>query len=79
MPVHLDSAIQPQDANQHFRQHARTRFSVSLRLRHLSGSGVRATHGISLDIGEGGLRVLVELDVHTGDTVAIDFRLWSRR
>jgi hypothetical protein len=53
MPVHLDSAIQPQDANQHFRRHARTRFSVSLKLRHLSGSGVRATHGISLDIGEG--------------------------
>jgi PilZ domain len=78
MPVRLDSATQPQDANGHLRRHARTLFSVPLTLRHLSRSGVRATHGISLDIGEGGLGVLVEGDVHAGDTVAIDFRLWEQ-
>jgi|HubBroStandDraft_4_1064222.scaffolds.fasta_scaffold554369_1 hypothetical protein len=78
VPVHLDSAVKPKDANEHFRRHARTLFSVPLTLRHLSRSGVQTTRGISLDIGEGGLGVLVQGDVHIGDTVAIDLRLWEQ-
>ena len=78
MPVEPDSAIHPQDVNEHSRRHTRTLFSVPLTLRHLSRSGVRATHGISLDIGEGGLGVLVQGDVQVGDTVAIDLRLWEQ-
>jgi hypothetical protein len=36
---------------------------------------VRATRGISLDLGEGGLGAIVQGGVHLGDTVAIDLRL----
>jgi hypothetical protein len=36
---------------------------------------VRASRGISLDLGEGGLGALVEGDVRVGETVAIDLRL----
>jgi hypothetical protein len=78
VPVHLDSALKPKDANEHFRRHGRTLFSVPLTLRHLSRTGVQTTRGISLDIGEGGLGVLVQGHVHIGDTVAIDLRLWEQ-
>jgi hypothetical protein len=78
MPAHLDFTIKPHDANDHFRRHARTLFSVPLTLRHLSRSGVRATRGISLDIGEGGLGAIVQGDVHVGDTLSIDLRLWEK-
>ena len=78
MPVHQDYSIKPHDANDRFRLHARTLFSVPLTLRHLSRSGVRATRGISLDIGEGGLGAIVQGDVHVGDTLSIDLRLWEK-
>jgi hypothetical protein len=52
MRVHVDLPMKPQDANDHFRQYARTLFSVPLTLRHLSRNGVSATRGISLDIGK---------------------------
>ena len=78
MPVHLDYSIKPHDANDRFRQHARTLRSVPLTVRHLSRRGVRATRGISLDIGEGGLGAIVQGDLHIGDTVAIDLRLWEQ-
>jgi PilZ domain len=78
MRVHPDRRVEPHEANDHFRRHDRTLFSVPLTLRHLSRTGVRATRGISLDIGEGGLGVLVQGDVQIGDTVAIDLRLWEQ-
>lgn len=78
MRVHVDLPMKPQDANGHFRQYARTLFSVPLTLRHLSRNGVRATRGISLDIGEGGLGAIVQGDMHIGDTVAIDLQLWEQ-
>jgi hypothetical protein len=78
MPSDLDLPIKPHDANEPFRRHARTLFSVPVSLRHLSPGGVRATRGISLDIGEGGMGAIVQGNVQIGDTVAIDLRLWEQ-
>ena len=55
------------------RQHPRILFSVPLTLRHLAPPGIRASHGISLDISEGGIGALVEHDFPVGDAVEIDF------
>jgi hypothetical protein len=57
------------------RRHTRTLFSVPIVLHHLCRGGVRATRGVSLDLGTGGLGAIVQGDVHVGDTVAIDLEL----
>src|SRR5690348_6362418 len=57
------------------RQHPRILFSVPLTLRHLAPPGIRASHGISLDISEGGIGALVEHDFPVGDAVEIDVSL----
>lgn len=75
MAVNSPSAIEFHDATKSLRRHARVLYSVPITLRHLCRGGVRATRGISLDLGEGGLGAIVEGDVHVGDTVAIDLRL----
>jgi hypothetical protein len=75
MPAHIHPAIEPDDPNLSLRRHPRTLFSVPITLRHLCRGGVRATRGISLDLGEGGLGAIVQGGVHVGDTVAIDLRL----
>jgi c-di-GMP-binding flagellar brake protein YcgR len=56
-------------------RHPRTPFSVPLTIRHLKPGGIRTTHGISLDISEGGLGALVEGELPLGGTVAIDLLL----
>jgi hypothetical protein len=78
MPVHLRPAIRTHEAHQFNRRHPRILFSVPITLRHLRRSGVRSTHGISLDLGEGGLGAIVQGEVDVGETVAIDFRLNNR-
>jgi hypothetical protein len=75
MPADIHSAIEPRDASQPLRRHARILFSVPITVRHLCRGGVRATHGISLDLGEGGLGAIVQGDVYVGETVAIDLPL----
>jgi hypothetical protein len=62
-------------ANLDSRRYARTLFSVPITVRQLSRGGVRTSHGISLDLGPGGIGAIVQGDVQVGDTVAIDLRL----
>lgn len=60
-------------------RYPRTPFSVPLTIRHLKPGGIQTTHGISLDISEGGLGALVEGGLHVGETVAIDLLLQQHR
>lgn len=55
--------------------HRRILFSIPITLHHLVRGGVRASHGISLDISEGGLGALVGGTLQVGDTVKIELRL----
>jgi len=75
MPVDIRPGTKPHGAYEFFRQHPRILFSIPITLRHLCDGGVRSTHGISLDLGEGGLGAIVQGKIHVGETVAIDFRL----
>ena len=75
MPVDLHTTGKPHGAHEFFRQYPRILFSTPITLRHLCGGGVRSTHGISLDLGEGGLGAILQGEVYLGETVAIDFRL----
>ena len=56
-------------------RHPRTLFSVPVMLHHLVPGGVRFTHGITLDISEGGLGALVENGLRAGETVSLEFDL----
>jgi hypothetical protein len=75
MPVEIHSPVKPHGAYEVLRQHPRILFSIPITLRHLCHGGVRSAHGISLDLGEGGLGAIVQGEVYVGETVAIDFRL----
>ena len=57
------------------RRYPRTVFSVPVTLHRLMASGLRTTHGISLDIGEGGMGALVQGSLRVGETVEIDLPL----
>jgi c-di-GMP-binding flagellar brake protein YcgR len=57
------------------RKHRRTLHSVPVTLRHLIAGGVRKARGITLDISEGGLAVLMQGELSVGDTVEIDLSL----
>jgi len=57
------------------RRHPRLLYSIPLTLHHLAMGGIRTSHGISLDISEGGVGALVEGSLQVGDTVALDVRL----
>ena len=56
-------------------RYPRTPFSVPLTIRHLQPGGIETTHGISLDISQGGLGALVEGRLQVGETVTIDLLL----
>jgi hypothetical protein len=56
-------------------RHPRTFFSVPVMLHHLVPGGVRFTHGMSLDISEGGLGALVQGGLRVGETVSLAFEL----
>jgi hypothetical protein len=75
MPVDIHPVVKPHGSHEAFRQHPRIPLSIPITLRHLCGGGVRRTHGISLDLGEGGLGAMVQGKVYVGETVAIDFQL----
>jgi len=59
------------------RRHPRTLFSVPITVEHASGNLLQSTHGISLDISEGGLGALVPTSLQVGDTVAVHLPLSS--
>ncbi|GEM_PF-6318656 len=75
MPVDVQSGVKPRGGYELLRQHPRILSSIPITLRHLCRGGVRSTHGITLDLGEGGLGAIVQGTVHVGETVAIDFEL----
>ena len=60
------------------RRHRRALFSVPVTFHHLAAGGVRTSHGISLDISEGGLGALVQGRLEVGETVALDLPLAER-
>jgi len=62
-------------ANSPVRRHPRTLHSVPFVLRHLTQDDIQATRGISLDISEGGVGVLVQGGLLLGETVEMDIRL----
>jgi hypothetical protein len=57
------------------RKYPRALFTVPITLRHLIAGGVRKARGVTLDLSEGGLAVLVHGDLRVGDTVEIDLSL----
>ena len=57
------------------RRYSRALFSVPLTFHHLARGGVRTSHGMSLDLSEGGIGALVQGTLHVGDTVSIDLPL----
>ena len=61
------------------RQYPRALFSVPLTVHHLVAGGVRTSHGISLDISEGGLGALVQGSLQVGETVAVDLALVEQK
>jgi PilZ domain len=75
MPFHLHPAATTQRSYEFYRRHPRMLFSIPIKVRHLCAGGVCSTHGISLDVGEGGLGAIVQGEVYVGETVAIDFQL----
>ena len=65
-------------SNESVRRHPRAIFSVPLTLHHLMSGGVGTSHGISLDVSEGGMGALVQGSLSVGETVAIDLPLRER-
>lgn len=60
------------------RRHPRTLLSVPVTLQRLMAGGIRTSHGISLDISESGVGILVEGGVRVGDMVEIKLKLPER-
>lgn len=65
-------------SNECIRRYPRAIFSVPLTLHHLMAGGVGTSHGISLDVSEGGMGALVQGRLSVGETVAIDLPLRER-
>jgi PilZ domain len=75
MPVDFHPAVKTNGPHEFYRRYPRALFSIPITVRHLCRGGVQATHGISLDLGEGGLGAIVQGAVRVGETVAIDLAL----
>jgi PilZ domain len=75
--MHLGNYSKPgvAHADRSPRKHPRALFTVPVTLRHLIAGGVRKARGITLDISEGGLAILVHGDLRVGETVEIDLSL----
>jgi PilZ domain len=56
-------------------RHPRLLFSVPVMLYHLVPGGMRFTHGVTLNISEGGLGALVKGSLEVGATVSLEFEL----
>jgi hypothetical protein len=52
-------------------------FSVPLKVHHLRLGGISSSRGISLDLSEGGVGALVQIDLIVGEAVEIDLQLPS--
>lgn len=76
LPTFLPSRkSQRQYPDRPVQRHPRILYSIPLTLHHLANRGIRSSHGISLDISEGGIGALVEGPLAVGQTVGIDVLL----
>src|SRR5215469_8879922 len=57
------------------RVHPRMLFSVPLRLHHLRPGGVSTSRGLTLDLSEGGVGALVQIDLIVGEAIEIELQL----
>jgi c-di-GMP-binding flagellar brake protein YcgR len=57
------------------RRHRRYLFSVPVKLHHMVADGNCATHGMSLEISEGGMSAIVEGDLRIGEITDVDVPL----
>jgi len=74
--MQLHSELKPSSASERgARRHVRHVYSVPITLRHLGLDRVRVTHGVTLDISEGGFAAVVEENLRTGETVRLDLPL----
>lgn len=76
--MRLETQAGPATFYEFARRHPRMLFSVPVTLHHLIAGGVRTSHGISLDISEGGIGALVQGSLCVGETVSIDLPLPDR-
>lgn len=75
--MHLVSFAASRNCPKGTQRHPRRLFSVPVMLHHLVPGGVRFTHGITLDISEGGLGAVVQNGLRVGETVSLDLELAS--
>lgn len=73
--MRLDTRISQPAYSNGVRRHPRTLFSVPITVDYLSDGAVRSSHGISLDISEGGMGALVQTSLPVGQTVEIHLPL----
>ena len=74
--MHLASfPMSPTNCAKETQLHPRRLFSVPVMMHHLVPGGVRFTHGITLDISEGGLGALVQNGLRVGETVSLELAL----
>lgn len=66
---------EPQAYRAHVRRHRRVRLSVPITVRRLVTGGIRTSRGISLDLSESGVGLLVEGGVSVGDALEIQMKL----
>jgi len=75
MQTESHPALQASRSQGHARRHPRVLLSVPITVRRLVRGGIRTCRGISLDLSESGVGLLVEGSVPVGDTLEIQLQL----
>lgn len=63
----------PSDVDRIQRQHRRVMFSIPFSLCRVVAEGISFSHGVSVDISEGGLGAIVEGRLRVGERVQVNF------
>lgn len=79
MQVQWDAIAEHKSPDRCQRRYPRAVFSVPISIRRLMPGGVRLTHGISLDISEGGMGALVQNKLMPGEVLEVDLPLPSQK
>lgn len=79
MQVHWDAIAYRKSPPRCQRRYRRAIFSAPISIRRLMPGGVGVTHGITLDISEGGMGALVENELKSGDVLEVDLQLPSQK
>jgi PilZ domain len=66
---------QAHPAERALRRHMRHLYSVPIKLLRIGPNPVRITHGVTLDISEGGFAAVVEENLNTGETIRFNMPL----